>query len=1186
MPSSTVKQAKVMSAIAHGWHPSGGSVAKIPKKVAVEFHDADAGHKYGHGMHKGKKTKAALRVAKKYSGGKVRGYDDGGDVPDDQVPMAPPKRLYMDMSSTQGSPQLTSDLLKKTPIEGMEPAQPSLTEHHDTPRDTITNLLAGSDTPPLSPRRVLANKAMNVLDLTPPMMAEQAGEDLAKGDVQSAATFAMPGVKKAKDITAPLLHAAEYAMGNTSSGPYVGKVLKEQYGKDLAAKAIDLGLTPEQIDSVKTYMTPGAQKNFDKHYGKMNKGSNLAPWLDPDIQATKPDYTPKLPDWAVEAEQEHQKNLQYYNNSLPDGYNLSGVNGGQIYAVTNGNDGIYHAVGKTPAEAASNFHNFHPMGANYIEQYHKSQGVDYNKMLAEIAGYEPTQEPYSHGIDEWANQGAPQKPTVGISAQDFNQDNKIKDPHETWGNYDALHDHFAGQGFPLTNSEKKAVAYWTDPAGYKDLNGHLRGAVDSDTAVGMIPELDNAINGNPLQQDSIMWRGLHGPHAEALKGLEPGDTFYNAGYTATTVDPRRATHYGAKDGPGIILNYHLPEGFPALYTSHPDAGGWSQAEREMLLPHGAAFRIIDTERIKAPSWDYSGNVKSATPKEFIVYHVEPSENPSGATQLDKVPGKTPIYNPKSFSNVVPFKPKGEDTDIEDYYNHMEEHQAGPEWEPDEDDHHPSKFKDAPYQKYVTGKIGFEKYAEETRNHFKASDWLKYEPRDVPEGHEERLNFGNNNPTDLEKLGFNTRVPIHKGGQWGDFKAGSYPKELPDITKKYGEPAWFAATHPGIAAAYHGNFEMGGSYIARAPKFYEFNWPSFAGDEHYSSADMNFVLKQAKEMGADVVAFHNMRDVGSGKHGTHTQLAFLDTHFLRAPHAGFDPAKLHLRYPLAGLAGGGLFTYGAMGGGDKDNHFAEGGGVGDDYNTVLSPEDESQFQVWKQQNMPDDTGVDYDQRGAFKAQFQQQSNGHWEDQFKKPNHPTFSDQSQYATGDQRDRAGYWVGDQFVPPANKARGGKTMAKKEEDPKDHEFIHFAKGGLIDSDIPGRTDKIPMKVAAGSYVLPADIPSALGQNNTKAGSEVLKKMFSSAPYGLAPMKQKAAKFHFDSFPHIGNGIKTKAGGGEVDHVPIIAAGGEYVIHPDVVKAVGHGDMAAGHKVLDKFVLHTRKEHIKTLKKLKPPKV
>lgn len=46
MPSHSVKQAKVMSAIAHGWHPAG---LDIPVKVAKEFHQADKGHKYGAG---------------------------------------------------------------------------------------------------------------------------------------------------------------------------------------------------------------------------------------------------------------------------------------------------------------------------------------------------------------------------------------------------------------------------------------------------------------------------------------------------------------------------------------------------------------------------------------------------------------------------------------------------------------------------------------------------------------------------------------------------------------------------------------------------------------------------------------------------------------------------------------------------------------------------------------------------------------------------------------------------------------------------------------------------------------------------------------------------------------------------------------------------------------------------------
>ena len=50
MPSSSVKMARTMSAIAHGWRPT-GSAAGIPVKVAKEFHAADKGHKYGKGMH-------------------------------------------------------------------------------------------------------------------------------------------------------------------------------------------------------------------------------------------------------------------------------------------------------------------------------------------------------------------------------------------------------------------------------------------------------------------------------------------------------------------------------------------------------------------------------------------------------------------------------------------------------------------------------------------------------------------------------------------------------------------------------------------------------------------------------------------------------------------------------------------------------------------------------------------------------------------------------------------------------------------------------------------------------------------------------------------------------------------------------------------------------------------------------
>ena len=146
----------------------------------------------------------------------------------------------------------------------------------------------------------------------------------------------------------------------------------------------------------------------------------------------------------------------------------------------------------------------------------------------------------------------------------------------------------------------------------------------------------------------------------------------------------------------------------------------------------------------------------------------------------------------------------------------------------------------------------------------------------------------------------------------------------------------------------------------------------------------------------------------------------------------------------------------------------------------------------------------------------------------------------------------------------------------------------GMIHSPIPGRTDKIPMKVPAGAYVLPADIPSALGQGNTIAGAHILNKMFSTGPLGNPVQKAKAPptmrRASFAKFKEDGGEASPEEGMGD-EHVPIVAAGGEYIIHPEVVRSYGGGDIGRGHKILDQFVLHTRKENIKTLKGLPGPK-
>lgn len=88
-----------------------------------------------------------------------------------------------------------------------------------------------------------------------------------------------------------------------------------------------------------------------------------------------------------------------------------------------------------------------------------------------------------------------------------------------------------------------------------------------------------------------------------------------------------------------------------------------------------------------------------------------------------------------------------------------------------------------------------------------------------------------------------------------------------------------------------------------------------------------------------------------------------------------------------------------------------------FETALTPGEGLRFKEWKAKNAPNDSGEDYDLRGAFKAGVNPDpKTGHWPDTFKKPNHPTFSDQSVYA-GQAPDKAGTWNGDSYTPPASR-------------------------------------------------------------------------------------------------------------------------------------------------------------------------
>lgn len=140
----------------------------------------------------------------------------------------------------------------------------------------------------------------------------------------------------------------------------------------------------------------------------------------------------------------------------------------------------------------------------------------------------------------------------------------------------------------------------------------------------------------------------------------------------------------------------------------------------------------------------------------------------------------------------------------------------------------------------------------------------------------------------------------------------------------------------------------------------------------------------------------------------------------------------------------------------------------------------------------------------------------------------------------------------------------------------------GPIVSEVPGRTDNHPMAVAAGSYVLPAEHVSHLGENNTLAGLAKLRKM--GAP-GIRKMAHSASGARNVISKH-----RRRAAGGRTVEQPtgqpieINAAGGEHVMSPEDVKIVGDGDVLLGHALLDNLVLQNRKNHVATLKSLAPP--
>ena len=87
-----------------------------------------------------------------------------------------------------------------------------------------------------------------------------------------------------------------------------------------------------------------------------------------------------------------------------------------------------------------------------------------------------------------------------------------------------------------------------------------------------------------------------------------------------------------------------------------------------------------------------------------------------------------------------------------------------------------------------------------------------------------------------------------------------------------------------------------------------------------------------------------------------------------------------------------------------------------FNTKLAPADEEKFQTWATANNRLRDLEDYDARGWWKNDRTTAGNGHGSDVYKKPNHPTFSDESMYHGTPAGNGLRAWQGGKWIQNEN--------------------------------------------------------------------------------------------------------------------------------------------------------------------------
>ena len=179
----------------------------------------------------------------------------------------------------------------------------------------------------------------------------------------------------------------------------------------------------------------------------------------------------------------------------------------------------------------------------------------------------------------------------------------------------------------------------------------------------------------------------------------------------------------------------------------------------------------------------------------------------------------------------------------------------------------------------------------------------------------------------------------------------------------------------------------------------------------------------------------------------------------------------------------------------------------------------------------------------------------------------------------------------------------------------------GPLTGSTPGRADAIATTVPDGSHIIPADVVSSLGEGNSGAGFEHLKRIFPHSsqhrafggsaamppiphetsipgtPHISTPHLTGIPHPHITALPHMAGmpHLARATGLGAIPHmtqphmasgggVPVKLSDGEMAVSPEDVRRIGNGDMDKGHHLIDEWILKTRKESIAKLKRLPGP--